>query len=127
MSSKLLFRSFLFGTFFSLFSLVSCSQTAKVNSADGEVVSSTGIQTFQAKYNGREHLKVGDKVKIIEYQNFSEDLKERESRNFPFMADKRTQKVIGQASVSHVLDDNYYEFTTDRPQHVPEDALIQKL
>lgn len=109
-----------------LLTLLSCSQTSKVAST-GEVVSSTGIQSFQAKYNGKEPLRIGDRVNIIEQLAYSEDLRVRDSRNMPFMTDKQNQKIIGQASVSNILNDNFYEFTTDKPQHVPESALIQKL
>lgn len=109
-----------------LLSFLSCSRTSEVAST-GEVVSSTGIQSFQAKYNGKEPLRIGDRVNIIEQQAYSEDLRIRESRNMPFMTDKQNQKIIGQASVSNILNDNFYEFKTDKPQHVPESALIQKL
>lgn len=111
--------------------LSSCAQTdrntASPAKSDGEVVSSTGPQTFHARYNGKGPLQLGEKFNIVEYQPYSEDLRNRESRNLPFMADEQSKKIIGQATVSNILNNNIYEFKTDRPQHVPENALIEKL
>lgn len=102
----------------------SCThETKTTNPPSGDVVQVSGAQTFQATYRGRENLQVGDKVRIMSY-DFGDDFKSRSSRLFPLSSNK---KQIGEATVSGVLSDHYYELKTTRPLPMPGDAFIEKL
>jgi hypothetical protein len=102
-----------------------CSSHLKtiVPPSEGEVVSNLDSQTFHAQYKGRS-LKVGDRVSILKYEDFEADLKEHQSRNLPL---KKKKIVIGEGVISSILNDDYYEFKSSTPQHIPEGAFIEKL
>lgn len=104
-----------------LLALAGCSSSSVKSPTAGEIVSAVDTQTYHAQYMGKD-LKIGDKVKIVEYDLVG-DLKHKQSRNMPFAQKK---KVIGEATVSSILNDNYYELKSDKPQHVPADAFIEK-
>ncbi len=89
--------------------------------ASGEIVSTIDTQTFHAQYKGKD-LRVGDRVRIVEY-DFNRGQKNRPSRMLP-MAQRR--RIVGTATVSSLLKDNYYELKSDTPQHVPAGAFIEK-
>ena len=101
--------------------LFNCSSTKKTN--EGKVVSNLGDTTFHAEYKGP-NLKVGDRVSILKFSDFETDLKNHQSRSLP---KKQKKVVLGEGVVSSILNDNYYEFKTDAPQHIPEGAFIEKL
>ena len=98
------------------------SSNAAPLKATGDITNGPDAQTFYSEYKGKHPLKVGDKVQIREY-NFS-DLKHRQSKTMPF---KTNSKVVGEATVSSIIKDNYYELKTDEPQHISGDAFIEKL
>ena len=100
-----------------------CSTQTSKQLPEGEVVSNLDSQTFHAQYKGR-NLKVGDRVSILKYEDFETDLKDHQSRNLPL---KKKKTMIGQGVISSVLNDDYYEFKSDKPQHIPEGAFIEKL
>lgn len=116
-----------FLTFGFFLMLLSCSETPQVTQSESLISSTMGPQTFQAKYKGKGQLRVGDRLRILEYEDFVEDLKEKESRNMPLGNYEKRKKIIGHATVSTVLDDNYYEFKLDKPQPVPAEVFIEKL
>ncbi len=94
-----------------LFQIVGCS-----NQPVGRVVSETGTNTFKAKYAGAD-LNVGDKVRIIKMEsNYTDE-----------SAPPAVKKEIGEGRVSTILKGHYYEITTETAQHIPTDALIEKL
>lgn len=114
-------------TFGFFLTLLACSETPQVIQSESLISSTQETQTFQAKYKGREQLQVGDRLRILKYEDFVENLKEKESRNIPIGNYEKRKKVIGHATVSTVLEDNYYEFKLDKPQYVPSEAIIEKL
>ncbi|MBC7540856.1 MAG: hypothetical protein H7281_18690 [Bacteriovorax sp.] len=109
--------------FFTLVAGCSSHVTTSDNLPVGEVVSNVDEQTFHAQYKGR-NLKVGDHVTILKYEDFESDLKDHQSRVLPL---RKKKTVIGAGVISSVLNDNYYEFKSDKPQHIPEGAFIEKL
>lgn len=110
-------------TFLMLITAISCSHKQVSNPPSGDIAYASENSTYQAEYKGKEALKVGDKVKIMQY-DFGDSLKHKQSKNFPLASSK---KQIGEATVSNVLSNNFYELTTDRPQHLPGNAFIEKL
>lgn len=111
-----------------MLTLASCSQIRKTNHQEGEIVSSTDAQTFHAKYDGKDQLRVGDRISILQYEDFTQDLRLRESRNMPLSSShEKKKKIIGKATVSSILNDNFYELKLDQPQHIPSEAFIEKL
>lgn len=111
-----------------LLTLASCSQTADVSKPDGEIVSSIDSQTFHVKkLEGKEKLMIGERVNILSYEENLNDLKYRDSRDMPLTPHAKKKKIIGQATISSYLKDNFYELKTDEPQHIPSEAYIEKL
>lgn len=79
-------------------------------------------QTFHAKFKGRD-LKVGDRVRIFRYEEFEAHLQDRQSRNLP----QQKKKIItGKGVISSVLDDDYYEFKSEKPKNIAEGTFIEK-
>lgn len=105
----------------SFYFLFACSTPSSKPPVQGEIVSVLNSNTYQAEYAGP-RLRIGDKVKIIEY-DLDTNMKQRNSRNVPF---NQKKKVIGEATVSSIINDHFYELKSERPQHVPSDALIEK-
>ncbi|RPJ77725.1 MAG: hypothetical protein EHM20_05590 [Alphaproteobacteria bacterium] len=110
-----------------LFTLFSCSQVSETNPPHGEILSSTDTRTFHVKYYGKDTLKIGDRVRILEYEDTSTDLKLKKSRTLPFSTKNAKKKVLDLATISSVLDDDYYELKSDNSKHIPEDAIVEKL
>jgi hypothetical protein len=110
-------------SFLILLSAISCSHKQVANPPSGDIAYGAEAATYQAEYKGKEPLQVGDKVRIMEY-DFGDSLKHKQSRNFPLSSSKRQ---IGEATVSNVLSNNFYELSTDKPQHLPGNAFIEKL
>lgn len=110
-----------------LFTLLSCSQVSETNLPHGEILSSSDNQTFHAKYYGKDSLKIGDRVRILEYEDTSTDLKLKKSRTLPFSTKNVKKRILDLATISSVLDDNYYELKSDNSKHIPQEAIIEKL
>lgn len=105
-------------------SVFGCSQQKDLrNPPSGDIAYGNDPYTYRATYNGKEGLKVGDKVRIMEY-DFDKSQKEKQSRNFPLSTSK---KQIGEATVSNMLSPHYYELRTDEPRSIPGNAFIEKL
>ncbi|MGZ3788865.1 MAG: hypothetical protein ACXVLQ_10095 [Bacteriovorax sp.] len=113
-------RKFLLLAYFLI--IASCSTQSEKAHKEGEIISSLDSRTYHAQYMGKD-LKIGDKVKIVEY-DFNYNLKNRQSKNLPMPQKK---KVIGEAVVSSILNDHFYELKSDKPQHIPAEAFIEKL
>ncbi len=107
--------------------LASCSQVSETDHSYGEIVSSTDTQTFQAKYYGKGNLHLGDRVRILEIEDTDTSLKLKKSRNMPFSTKQSKKKIIDHATISTVLEDNYYELKSDHAKHVPAEAVIEKI
>lgn len=109
---------------FSLFVLVfiGCSHQTTSNPPSGTIEPAGDAYTYQAEYKGKENLKVGDKVKIMQY-DFGDSLKHKQTRAFPISGNK---KQIGEATVSNVLDKNHYELKTKNPGPLPGNVFIEK-
>lgn len=105
----------------SFFSILLFSCASKKPIPEGEIVGTLDAQTYQAHFKGPV-LKLGEKVKIIEY-NWNTDIPHRHSRILPDIQEKR---IIGQATITTILNDNYYELKTEKPQYIPNDAFIEK-
>lgn len=109
--------------FLLLLTAISCSHKQVSNPTSGDITYGSETATYQAEYKGKAPLVVGDKVKIMQY-DFGDSLKHKQSKNFPLASSK---KQIGVATVSNVLNNNFYELTTEKPQHLPGNAFIEKL
>lgn len=109
-------------TFLILMTAISCSHKEVANPPSGDISYGAEASTYQAEYKGKGALQVGDKVKIMQY-DFGDSLKHKQSKNFPIASSK---KQIGEARVSNVLNNNFYELTTEKPQHIPGNAFIEK-
>lgn len=101
----------------------SYSPTKTTNRPSGEISYGAELNTYRAEYKGKESLKIGDKVRIMQYE-FAEGLKQKQSRAFPLTS---TKKQIGEATVSGILGDQYYELKTTSPHPLPGNAFIEKL
>ncbi len=99
--------------------IASCSTTKP----KGEVVSYNESQFFHAKVNGPK-LKIGDRVSILKYEDFNENLKTHQSKSNPIVKKK---VLLGVGKVSSILKDNYYEIKSDEPKNIPEGSIIEKL
>lgn len=100
-----------------------CSHQSDLrNPPSGDIAYGSDPYTYQASYNGKEELRVGDKVRIMQY-DFEKSQKEKQSRNFPLSTGK---KQIGEAVVSNVFSPHYYELKTDQPKPLPGNAFIEK-
>lgn len=109
---------------FFLLSVLGCSQQKDLrNPPSGDIAYGSDPYTYRATYNGKEELRVGDKVRIMEY-DFDKSQKEKQSRNFPLSSSK---KQIGEAVVSNRLSSHYYELRIDEPRAIPGNAFIEKL
>lgn len=114
-----------------LITLFSCAHDSKKNKDNqrpvGEIISNVNSEILHAKFTGKEALRVGDRITILQYKDFADDLKQRDSRNLPLKPHEKQKKVLGSATVSSILNDGYYELKLDRPQHIPAEAFIEKL
>lgn len=99
-----------------------CTQQTQRNPPSGDITYGSDPYTYQATYAGKGGLKLGEKVRIMTYE-FNKSLKEHQGRNFPLSSSK-TQ--IGEATVSNVLSNNYYELKTEGPRPLPRNAFIEK-
>lgn len=106
----------------SIIATLGCSHQPTKNPTTGDITLGSDPYTYQAEYKGKDTLKVGDKVKIMQY-DFGDSLKHKQSRMFPLSS---TKKQIGEATVSNILDKNYYELKTEKPHPLPGNAFIEK-
>jgi hypothetical protein len=117
------YKHFTLTCFFVFIAGCSSHMTRSDNLPVSEVVSNVDEQTFYAQYKGR-NLKVGDHVSILKYEDFETDLKDHQSRVLPL---RKKKIIIGAGVISSVLNDNYYEFKSAKPQHIPKGAFIEKI
>jgi hypothetical protein len=99
-----------------------CTHQTQRNPPSGDITYGPDPYTYQATFSGKGGLKLGEKVRIMTYE-FNRSLKEHQGRNFPLSSSK-TQ--IGEATVSNILSNNFYELKTEKPKPLPGNAFIEK-